>query len=87
MTKTKAAIPGVLPTSPLTIVGPFCKAKPGHDCATTARNLSSCISGESRPLPLEIQCEDETLYVLAPGCLPPHGCGSFNGTTSIQWSA
>jgi hypothetical protein len=38
--RTATAIPDVLPTSPLTLVCPLCKAKPGRDCATSSGGLS-----------------------------------------------
>ena len=38
--KLKVLMPVVLPTSPISLVCPFCNAKPGHDCATTAGGFS-----------------------------------------------
>src|SRR4051812_15108292 len=33
----KLKIPEVLPVNPVTLACPYCKAKPGYDCLTTAR--------------------------------------------------
>ena len=38
--KSKVLIPEVLPTSPISLVCPFCGAKPGQDCATTSGGFS-----------------------------------------------
>ena len=34
-------IPKVLPINPVTLVCPFCKAKPGYDCLTTAKGYAA----------------------------------------------
>jgi len=34
------ALPPVLPTSPLSLECPFCKAKPGRDCSTSSGGFS-----------------------------------------------
>jgi hypothetical protein len=36
MRKTKASIREILPMSPITLGCPYCKAKPGKDCATSS---------------------------------------------------
>jgi hypothetical protein len=41
MARAKISIPEVLPTSPLDLICPFCAAKPGSDCETTAGGLSA----------------------------------------------
>ncbi|MGH9729920.1 MAG: zinc finger domain-containing protein [Candidatus Acidiferrales bacterium] len=39
--KLKLSIPEVLPSSPVSLACPFCKAKPGRDCATTSGTFSA----------------------------------------------
>jgi hypothetical protein len=41
MAKQKVKIPEELNTSPISIVCPFCGAKPGIDCETTSGGLSA----------------------------------------------
>jgi hypothetical protein len=37
---SKVAIPEVLPISPISLPCPYCKAKPGKDCATSSGGLA-----------------------------------------------
>jgi hypothetical protein len=40
MAKNKITISVSLPTSPITLLCPYCKAKPGRDCATSSGGLA-----------------------------------------------
>jgi hypothetical protein len=40
MTKSRSFIPDMLPTSPISLLCPFCKAKPSRDCSTTSSGFS-----------------------------------------------
>jgi hypothetical protein len=41
MAKLKASMPEILPTSPISLICPFCKAKPDHDCVTNVGEFSA----------------------------------------------
>jgi hypothetical protein len=40
MSKTKLLVPEMLPISPLSLVCPFCRAKPNRDCSTSSGAIS-----------------------------------------------
>jgi hypothetical protein len=41
MAKPKASMSEMLPTSPISLVCPLCKAKPDHDCVTDVGEFSA----------------------------------------------
>jgi hypothetical protein len=41
MAKAKPSVPEILPTSPISLICPLCKAKPDHDCVTDIGEFSA----------------------------------------------